>query len=206
MSSSLWTTIGMGINGTGTVPKARYPKGSGGAGPPSHAGMCSGACSVCCLSLLNSLRTQQGMPLMDQLERHGGLFLDSASTLFFEASRFGSGELPEDNSSSAAASLSSNRIGSLPLFCLDGGAGWPLPRTFSTRSPSRRVRKVFLLQMISTALQFGHLSGMFLLLRLHVLASTKELIFEGRVCWVVGHDDKVRWSGGLIGNCQSFKG
>ena len=35
-----------------------------------------------------------------------GLFLDSASTLFFRGERSGSEELPEDNSSSVVASLS----------------------------------------------------------------------------------------------------
>ena len=39
MSSGPRTTVGMGINGTGAVPKAGYPNGSGGAAPPSHAGM-----------------------------------------------------------------------------------------------------------------------------------------------------------------------
>ena len=60
---------------------------------------------------------------MDWLERRGGLFLDSASTLFFGGGRSGSRELPKDNSSSAVASLSSGRIGSLALFCLTKGAG-----------------------------------------------------------------------------------
>ena len=64
------------------------------------------------------------MSLTDWLERRGGLFLDSAFTLFFESGRSGSGELPEDNSSSAAASLLSGRIGSLPLLCLIEGVGW----------------------------------------------------------------------------------
>ena len=78
---------------------------------------------------------------MDRLESHGGLFLDLASTLFFGGSASGNGELLEDNSPSAAASLFSNHIGSLPFFCLTEGAGWLLPRTFSAHSPSRRVRK-----------------------------------------------------------------
>ena len=123
------------------APKVGFPNASDGAAPPGHAGMYSGACSNCRLSLLNSLRTRQGMPLMDRLERRGGLFLDSASTLFFGGDRSGSGELPEDSSSSAAASLSSGRIGSLPLFYLTGGAGWLLPRAFSIRSPSKRARR-----------------------------------------------------------------
>ena len=103
--------------------------------------MFSGACSNCRLSLLNSLHTQRGMPLMDRLERRGGLFLDSASTLFFGGGISGSGELPEDNSSSVASSLSSGRIGSLPLFCLIGGAEWLLRHAFSIRLPSIQARR-----------------------------------------------------------------
>ena len=137
MSSCPWIAVGTGINGTGVVPKAGYPKGSGGAAPLSHTSVRSRVRSACRLSLLNSHRTQRGMPLTDRLERHEGLFLDSASTLLFGGSGFGSGELLEDSSSSAVASLSFDRIGSLPLFCLAGGGGWSLPRTFSTRSPSR---------------------------------------------------------------------
>ena len=57
MSSGPQTTVGTGINGTGVVPKVGYPKGSGGATPPSHAGMCSGARSVWRRSLLNSPHT-----------------------------------------------------------------------------------------------------------------------------------------------------
>ena len=77
-----------------------------------------------------SLCTRRGMPLTDRLEQRGGLFLDSASMLFFRGGRSGSGELSEDNSSSAVASLSSGRIGSLPLFCLTGSTGWLLPHAF----------------------------------------------------------------------------
>ena len=102
-------------------------------------GIFSGACSDYRLSLLNSLRTRRGMPLKDRLEQRGGLFLDSASTLFFGGGRSRSEELPEDNSSSATASLSSGWIGSLPLFCLTGGAGWLLHRAFSIGSSSRRA-------------------------------------------------------------------
>ena len=135
MSSGPRTVVGIGIYGTGAAPKAGYPNRSDGAAPPSHASMFSRAHFDCHLSL----HTRQGMPLADRLERHGGLFLDSASTLFFGGGRSGSGELSEDNSSSAAASLSSDRIGSLPSFCLTGGAGWLLPYAFSIRSPSRRA-------------------------------------------------------------------
>ena len=68
---------------------------------------------------------------MERLERHRGLFFYSASTLFFGGGRSGSGELPKDNSPSIATSLSLDRRGSLPLFCLTGGAGWLLPCAFS---------------------------------------------------------------------------
>ena len=81
------------------------------------------------------------MPLTERLERRGGLFLDSASTLFFGGERPGSKELPEDNSSSAVASLLLNRMGSLPLFCFTGDVGWLLPRAFSPRSSSKQARR-----------------------------------------------------------------
>ena len=137
MSSGPQTTVGKGIYGTGAAPKEGYPNGSDGAVPPIHAGMFSGARSNCHLSLLNSLRIRRGMPLTDRLERRGGLFLDLVSTLFFRGGGSRSGELQEDNSSSATTSLSSGLIGSLPLFCLTRGAGWLLPRAFSIRSPFR---------------------------------------------------------------------
>ena len=67
---------------------------------------------------------------MDRLEHRRGLFLDSASALFFGGKASESGELLKDNSLSVAASLSSDRTGSLPLFCMIGGAGWLLSHTF----------------------------------------------------------------------------
>ena len=141
MSSGPRTVVGVGMYGAGAAPKVGYTKGSDGATPLCHVGIFSGACFVCHNSLLNSLLTWRGIPLTDRLEWRGGLFLDSASTLFFRGGRSGSGELPKDNSSSAAASLSSGLIGSLPLFCLTGGAGWLLPRAFSIRSSSKRARR-----------------------------------------------------------------
>ena len=113
------------------TPKVGYMNGSDGSMPLCRVSKFSGAYSNCHRSLLLSLRTRQCTPLMERLEWRRGLFRDSASTLFFGGDRLGSGELPEDNSSSAAASLSPERIGSLPLLCLLGGAGWMLPRTFS---------------------------------------------------------------------------
>ena len=123
MSSGPRTAVGTRIYGAGAAPKVGCPNGSDCAEPPGHAGMHSGVCSDYHFSLLNSLSTRRGMPLMDQLEQHRGLFLDSASTLFFGGERSGSGELQEDSSSPVAASMSSRRIGSLPLFCLNKGAG-----------------------------------------------------------------------------------
>ena len=43
--------------------------------------------------------------------------------MFFGGVKSGSEELPKDNSSSTAASLSLGKIGSLPLFYLTRGAG-----------------------------------------------------------------------------------
>ena len=127
MSSGPLTEVGAGIYGISATSKVGYPNGSNGAAPPTHAGMFSGACSDYCLSLMNSLRTRRGMPLTDRLERREGLFLDWASALFFGRVKFGSGELPKDNLSSVIASLPSDRIGSLSLFCSTRGVGWPLP-------------------------------------------------------------------------------
>ena len=128
MSSSPRTVVDVGMCGAGAAPKVGYMNGSDGATPLCHMGTFSRACSDCCRSLLISLRTRRCMPLTEWLERRRGLFLDSTSTLWGDISR--SGELPEDNSSSAAASLSP-KMGSLPLFCLTGSTGWLLPRAFS---------------------------------------------------------------------------
>ena len=165
--------------GAGAAPKVGYKNGNDGATPLCHVGTFSGPCSDCRRSLLISFRARRCMPLTERLERREGLFLDSASTLFFGGSRSGSGELLEDNSSSAAASLSSGLIGSLPLFCLTRCVGWLLPRAFSPRSSS-------------TTLQFSHLSGLFFLLRLHILTPTKELVFKRLICWVAGHSDRIQ--------------
>ena len=119
MSSSPWTVVDVSMCGwwCHAAPKVGYMNGSGGATPLCHVGTFSGACSDCCCSLLISLRTRRCMLLTERLERRGGLFLDSTSTLFFGGERSGSGELPKDNLSYVAASLSPGRMGSLPLFC-----------------------------------------------------------------------------------------
>ena len=139
MSSGPWTMVDAGMYGADAASNVGYTNENDGATPLCHMGIFSGACSNCRRSLLISLHTQRGMPLTERLERCGGLFFYSASMLFLGGGRSGRRELLEDNSSSAAASLSPNAMGSLPLFCLTGGAGWLLPRAFSPRSSSKRA-------------------------------------------------------------------
>ena len=141
MSSSPRTMVDVGMCGAGVAPKVGYMNGSDGATTLCHVGTYSGAYFDCCHSLLISLHTRRCMPLTERLERCRGLFLDSTSTLFFRGDRSGRGELSEDNSSSAAASLSPRRMGSLLLLCFTEGGGWLLPRAFSPRSSSKRVRR-----------------------------------------------------------------
>ena len=141
MSLSPRTMVDVGQCRAGATPKVEYTNESDGATPLSHVGSFLRACSDCGHSLLNSLRTWRCMPLTERLERRGGLFLNLASTLFFVSDRLGSGELPEDNSSSAIASLSPSRMSSLSLLCLTGGAGRLLLRAFSPRTSSKRARR-----------------------------------------------------------------
>ena len=132
MSSSPRTVVDVSMCRAGAAPKVGHTKnGSGGATPPCHVGIFSGTCSDCRRSLLISLRTRRCMPLTERLERNGGLFLDSASTLLFGGEGSGNGQLLEDNSSSSIASLLPGRMGSFPLFCLSGGARRLLPHAFS---------------------------------------------------------------------------
>ena len=78
---------------------------------------------------------------MDRLDRRGGLFLDWASAAFGDGEWHGSGELSEDNPSSAGRSMSSGIAASLPLSGRDGGSGRGDPRDFSTWLASNWVRK-----------------------------------------------------------------
>ena len=139
MSSGPRTVVDVSMCGVGATPIVGYMNKSGGATPPCHVSTFSRTCSDCRLSLLISLRTRRCMPLMEWLERCGGLFLDSASTLFFRGGRSSSGELPMDNSSSVATSLSPGRMGSFPLFYLTEGVTWMFPHAFSPRSSSKRA-------------------------------------------------------------------
>ena len=120
MSSGPRTVVDVSMCGAGATPKVGYMNGSGGAMPLCHVGTFSGACSDYRRSLLISFRTRRCMPLTELLKLREGLFLYSASTLFFRGERSGSGELPEDNSSSVVAFLLPGRMGSLPQFCLTG--------------------------------------------------------------------------------------
>ena len=122
MSLGHRTVVDVSMCRAGVTPKVGYMNESGGATPLCHVGTFSGACFDCRRSLLISLRARRCIPLTERLERCGGLFLDSASSLFFGGERSGSGELLEDNSSSTTASLSLGKRGSLPLLCLTGGA------------------------------------------------------------------------------------
>ena len=133
------------------------------------------------------------MPLTERLEWRGGLFLDLASRLFFGGGRSGSDELPEDNSLSAVASLSSGRIGSLPLFCLTGvQGGCSLKRFQLDLLPDKPAGDHSLAADGQHDSTNQHLSGMFFLFRLLILMSTKELVFKRLICWVVGHNDRIR--------------
>ena len=83
MSSSPWIVVDGSVCGADAALRVGYKNESDGATLPCHLGSFSGACSDCCLSLLISLCTRLCMPLTEHLERHGGLFLVSTSTLFF---------------------------------------------------------------------------------------------------------------------------
>ena len=131
MSLGPRTVVDVGMWRVGAASKVGYMSESDGATPLCHEGTFSGAYPDCRCSLLNSLHTRRCKPLKEWLEWHGGLFLDLVSTLFFGGDRLGNEELPEENLSSAVALLSPGRMGSLPLFCLTGGAGWLCPRAFS---------------------------------------------------------------------------
>ena len=140
MSSGPRTVVDVSMYGAGAASKVGYMNESDGATPLCHMGTFSRACYDYRCSLLISICARRCMPLTERLERRGDLFLDSASTLFFRGEISGSGELLEDNSSSPAALLSPGRMGSLPLFCLTGGARWSLAYAFSPRSSSKQAR------------------------------------------------------------------
>ena len=75
------------------------------------------------------------------MDRRGGLFLDWASVAFGDGERRGSGELPEDNSSSTGRSMSSGTTTFFPLSGRDRGSGRGGPRDFSAWLASNRVRR-----------------------------------------------------------------
>ena len=123
MSSGPRTAVNAGMCGASVAPKVGYTNGSDGTAPWCHASTFLRARSDCRGYLLVYLRARKCMPLKERLEQHGGLFLDSTSTLTFRGGYSGSEELPENSSSSATTLLSPNKMGSLPLFYLIGGAG-----------------------------------------------------------------------------------
>ena len=87
MSSSPQTVVDISMCEAGATPKVGYMNGSDGTTPMCHMGTLSRAYSVCPRSLLISLRTRRCMPLTKRMEQCGGLFVDSASTLFFGGER-----------------------------------------------------------------------------------------------------------------------
>ena len=101
--------------GAVATPKGGYMDGTGGAMPLGRLGTYSCDGSNWRWSLLASLRTRRCAVLTDRLGQQGGLFLDWASVTFGDGERRGSGELLEDNSSSAGRSMSSGTAASLPL-------------------------------------------------------------------------------------------
>ena len=132
---------GKNMCGAVATLKGGYMDGACGAKLPGRSGTYSRAGSDWRRSLLAFLCTQRQAILMDRLDRRGGLFLNRASAAFGDGERSGSGELPEDNSSSAGRSMSSGIAASLPLSGRDGGSGRGGPRDFSIWLASNRVRR-----------------------------------------------------------------
>ena len=122
--------------------------GIGGGKAPSRSGTYWRAGVGGRRSLLGSLIARRLATLMDRLDRRGSLFLEWASAAFGEDERRGSGELPEDNSSSADRSTSFGGATSFPSLGRAGGNGregsrgcpaWPASNwvrrgSFSSRS------------------------------------------------------------------------
>ena len=127
--------------GAGATLKGGYMDGIGGRTLQGRSGTYSPASSDWRQSLLASLCTQRCATLMDRLDRRRGLILDWASTVFGDGERRGSGELLEDNSSSANRSMSLGTVASLPLSRQDGGSGRGGPRDFSAWLASNWVHR-----------------------------------------------------------------
>ena len=116
--------------------------GTSGGRPPARSGTYWGAGVGGRWPLLGSLHTRCLATLMDRLGGRGGLFLEWASSAFGDGERRGSGELPEDNSSSAGRSTSSGTTTSLPLPRREGGNGWEGSRDCPAWPASNWVRKL----------------------------------------------------------------
>ena len=128
------------VCGAGAAPKGRYMVGIGRGKSPFVSGAYWQAGVGGRWSLLGSLRTRCLETLTDRLDRRGGLFLEWASAAFGDDERRGSGELPEDNSSSAGRSISSGAAVSLPLPGWEGGNGQGGSRDWSAWPASNWVR------------------------------------------------------------------
>ena len=113
--------------------------GIGEGKPLARSGTYWGAGVGGCWSLLGSLRTRRLAMLMDL---RGDLFLEWPSAEFGDGERRESGELPEDNSSSAGGSTLSGAATSLPLPGREGGNGWGGSPDCPARPTSNWVRKL----------------------------------------------------------------
>ena len=123
----------------GLPRKAGNTDGTGGGKPLARSGTYWRAGVGGRRSLLGSLCARRLATLMDRLDRRGGLFLEWASAALEGGERCGSGELPEDNSSSAGRSTSSGATTSLPLLVRVGGSGWEGSRDCPARTASTWV-------------------------------------------------------------------
>ena len=85
--------------------------GTGEGKPPARSGTYWGVGVGGRWSLLGSLCTRRLTMLMDRLDRVGGLCLEWDSAAFGDGERHGSGELPEDNSSSSGRSVTPQNSG-----------------------------------------------------------------------------------------------
>ena len=154
--------------------------------------------------MMGSLRTRRLMTLTDRLDRQGDLFLEWASATFGDGERRGSGELPEDNSSSADKSISPNAAASLPLSGREGGNRQEGSRDCSTRPVSNWVRRHSFSSCNRFACSRSSATGLVLLSCFQFLAPEEELVFGGYVCWIASHGAEFRRSCGRFGNREGF--
>ena len=136
----LWSPNGGGKNHLrrGAAPKGGYMVGTGRGKRPARSDTYWGTGVGGRWSLLGSLCTRRLTTLMDW---QGDLFLEWASPAFGDGERRGSGELPEDSSSSTGRLISFGVATSLTLLGRGGENRWEGSRDCSARPTSNWVRK-----------------------------------------------------------------